>query len=100
MKEVRYFYVPGAASVNSLPKDESQHAARVLRMQEGDEMFLMDGEGTFYRAILTLVNGNSCMYDILQAMPQEKAWHGTIHLAIAPQRILTAWNGWRKSVRR
>ena len=42
MKEERYFYVPDASHQNELPKEEAQHALRVLRMQAGDEMFLMD----------------------------------------------------------
>ena len=48
MKEVRYFYVPQASHVNELPSDEATHALRVLRLKEGDEIFLMDGEGVFY----------------------------------------------------
>ena len=38
MKEVRFFYVPNADSVNELPEEEAQHAVRVLRMEMGDEM--------------------------------------------------------------
>ena len=53
MKEVRYFYVPDAASQNEMPLDEAMHALRVLRLKSGDEMFLMDGEGCFYRAEVT-----------------------------------------------
>ena len=49
MKEVRYFYVPEASSSNMLPDEEAQHAVRVLRMTEGDEMVLMDGAGVFFR---------------------------------------------------
>ena len=41
MKEVRFFYVPNANSVNELPEEEAQHAVRVLRMEMGDEMMLM-----------------------------------------------------------
>ena len=45
MKEVRYFYVPKAGELDELPQEEAQHAIRVLRLVEGDEIFLMDGEG-------------------------------------------------------
>ena len=44
MKEARYFYVPNAADSMELPAEESTHALRVLRLQPGDEMFLLDGE--------------------------------------------------------
>ena len=81
MKEERYFYVPDASHQKELPKEEAQHALRVLRMQVGDEMFLMDGCGTFYQAEITAAN-------IRQAMPQEATWHGHIHLAIAPTKMM------------
>ena len=86
MKEVRYFHVPDAAVVTELPPEEAQHAAKVLRLESGDEVFLMDGVGTFYRAELTLVSPKHCLYDILETQPQEKAWHGCIHVAIAPTK--------------
>ena len=86
MKEVRYFHVPDAAVVTELPQEEAQHAAKVLRLESGDEVFLMDGVGTFYRAELTLVSQKHCLYDIKETLPQEKAWHGCIHLAIAPTK--------------
>ena len=47
MKEVRYFYVPQADQLTALPDDEASHATRVLRLKSGDELFLMDGVGTF-----------------------------------------------------
>ena len=88
MKEERYFYVPDASHQNELPKEEAQHALRVLRMQAGDEMFLMDGCGTFYQAEITAANTKHCLYNIRQAMPQEATWHGHIHLAIAPTKMM------------
>ncbi len=86
MKETRYFYVPEAVSCGELPQEESQHAARVLRLQAGDEVFLMDGNGCFYRAELTFVSQKHSLYNILESMPQSKAWNGNIHLAIAPTK--------------
>ena len=38
MKEERYFYVPDAANSSELPEQEAQHAIRVLRLVEGDDM--------------------------------------------------------------
>lgn len=88
MKERRYFYVPDAANQTELPGEEATHATRVLRLQSGDEMFLMDGVGTFYRAEVTLATPKKCLYDIKETMPQEKGWHGRIHLAIAPTKMI------------
>lgn len=86
MKEVRYFFVPDASAHNELPNEEGQHATRVLRLEAGDEVFLMDGVGQFYRAVLTLVTQKRCLYEITETLSQAKAWSGRIHLAIAPTK--------------
>lgn len=93
MKESRFFYVPDAASVDRLSDEEAQHAARVLRLKPGDEIFLDDGKGSFFRAHLTMVGNHRCHYAIDEAMPQERAWRGHIHMAMAPTKMMerTEW---------
>ncbi len=88
MKETRYFYVPNAAHLQELPSDEASHAVRVLRLGTGDEMMLMDGQGCFYRAEVTVASNHHCMYAIQETMPQERPWQGHIHLAIAPTKLI------------
>lgn len=88
MKETRFFFVPEAAKQTELPDDEAVHAVRVLRMQIGDEMMLMDGQGAFYRAIVTLATQKRCQYEIIEILPQEHQWKGCIHLAIAPTKLM------------
>ena len=86
MKEERYFYVPDAASTNELPAEEATHALRVLRLQNGDDMYLMDGRGNFYHAEVSLATHKKCLYTIKENLPQQKTWRGHIHLAIAPTK--------------
>lgn len=86
MKEIRFFYVPDAGTTNQLPEDEAQHCIRVLRLQPGDEMMLMDGAGTFYRAEIVNVQAKKCFYQIVETCPQEKEWTGWLHLALAPTK--------------
>ena len=88
MKEVRYFYVPDAANQVELPAEEATHALRVLRLKGGDEIFLMDGEGSFFRAEVTAASNKRCLYEIKEEMPQQRAWKGHIHLAIAPTKMM------------
>ena len=88
MKEVRYFYVPDAANHVELPAEEATHALRVLRLKGGDEIFLMDGEGSFFRAEVTAASSKRCLYEIKEEMPQQRAWKGHIHLAIAPTKMM------------
>jgi 16S rRNA (uracil1498-N3)-methyltransferase len=86
MKEERYFYDPLISG--ELPQEEAHHAVKVLRMQVGDEMWLMDGCGTYYRAIITAATGHRCLYRIEETLPQEPAWQGHLHLAMAPTKLM------------
>ena len=88
MKEARYFYVPGAPTAGQLPGDEATHAIRVLRLREGDEIFLIDGVGNFHRAEVTLVSSKHCAYQVLETIRQTPVWRGHIHLAMAPTKMM------------
>lgn len=93
MKEIRFFYVPDAAEGNQLPEDEAQHCVRVLRLQTGDEIMLMDGQGAFYRAEIVNVQAKKCFYQVLETWKQPKEWNGWLHLAMAPTKNMdrTEW---------
>ena len=93
MKEERYFYVPDADKLTELPHDEAQHAIRVLRLKEGDTIYLMDGKGTFYKAEVTMVSSKHCAYNIMETMPQQRPWQGRLHIAMAPTKMMerTEW---------
>ena len=88
MKEVRFFFVPDAENQTELPAEEAMHALRVLRLKGGDEMMLMDGEGNFFKAEVTIAATHHCYYQINEKMPQERQWKGNVHLAIAPTKIM------------
>ncbi len=85
MKEIRFFYDPQISG--ELPEDEAKHATRVLRLSVGDVLLLMDGNGCFFRAEITVATGHRCLYKVLESMPQERAWEGHIHLAMAPTKL-------------
>lgn len=88
MKEIRFFYAPEADKTLELPIEEAKHALRVLRMNAGDEMYLMDGRGTFYHAEVGMTTSKKCLYHINETLPQEKTWNGHIHLTIAPTKMM------------
>lgn len=85
MKEVRFFYDPEVAG--ELPKEEAQHAMRVLRLGEGDEFLLMDGRGSFHRAEITTASNHRCLYRIVETRMQTPAWSGHLHVALAPTKL-------------
>ena len=86
MKEERFFYDPQVSG--ELPQEEAHHAVKVLRLQVGDEMWLMDGSGTYYRATITAATGHRCLYRIVESLPQQPAWQGYLHLAMAPTKLM------------
>lgn len=88
MKEARFFYVPDAVNRQELPEEEAAHAVRVLRLQSGDEMMLMDGCGAFHKAIVTVASSHRCKYAIKESFPQERFWQGHLHLAMAPTKMM------------
>lgn len=88
MKESRYFFVPDAAVQKELPTDEAMHAMRVLRLKMGDEIFLMDGKGSFFKAQITIAATHHCYYEILEQQAQSPQWEGHLHLAIAPTKMM------------
>lgn len=52
------FYVPDIAA-GVLPEEESLHAAKVLRLKEGDLVVLLDGKGEFTKQrLLSLILKN------------------------------------------
>lgn len=88
MKEIRYFYVPQASSVNELPEEEAKHAVKVLRLQAGDTIHIVDGEGGLFEAEVTMASGRHCMYNIVSTEHTEKEWKGKICLGIAPTKMM------------
>lgn len=86
MKEIHLFYAPNIADDGALPAEESAHAVRVLRMQEGDELLATDGRGTMYACRLTLASQKKCLVSIDSATPTPLPWKGNIHIAVAPTK--------------
>lgn len=88
MKEVRYFYVPNASLAGELPEEEAKHAVRVLRLQCGDRIFIVDGEGGLYESEVSMVSGKHCLYNIIEQHQCKREWRGNISLAIAPTKMM------------
>ncbi len=82
------FYTPDIAETLTLPEVESGHCVRVLRLVEGDEIGLIDGRGTFYRAAIDLAHNKRCKVRILEERSQPAHWAGPIEIAIAPTKNL------------
>lgn len=80
------FYTPDIATSPELPEEEAGHCVRVLRLSLGDEIMLTDGKGSFYKAVISAASGKRCQVRITETIPQEKAWNGRLHIAMAPTK--------------
>ena len=83
---MQIFYTPDIAVNTELPDEEGQHAIRVLRLNEGAEILLTDGKGTFYKAAIAVANAKHCRVDILEQWSPGKLWNFTLHIAVAPTK--------------
>lgn len=82
------FYCPDIRVNPEMPATESQHCARVLRMKEGDTLFITDGKGYFYSAQLLQANPKSCIVAIQKELPKAKEWNFNLQIAFAPTKKL------------
>ena len=79
------FYVPNIA-LNVLPEVESQHAVKVLRLQNGDKITLVDGTGGYYEARITNPHPKHCGFVIIETKPEFGKRDFKLHIAIAPTK--------------
>jgi len=81
------FYTPDITSITyTLNEEESKHCVRVLRLNEGDKIQLIDGVGGFYEAEITDNNPKRCSVKIIETKKEvgKRNWH--LHIAIAPTK--------------
>lgn len=80
------FYVPNLLSANVLPEEESQHAVKVLRLQAGDYINIMDGIGGFFEAQITNPHPKHCEFKITKTISEFGKRNYKLHIAIAPTK--------------
>lgn len=70
------FYIEVAGEpgkVCNLPREESKHAARVLRLKVGDEICVMDGAGGRFLGRIGQVNGDEVAVTLLEPLDAHEA---------------------------
>ena len=83
---MQLFYAPCITTNPVLPEDESGHAVRVLRLNEGEEITITDGQGFFYQAIITRAHPKHCEVKIIANQQQPPLWPFHLHIAVAPAK--------------
>lgn len=82
------FFAPDIATTLTLPEEESRHCTRVLRLAEGDEIEVIDGEGTLYRCRIAMAHAKHCGVEIVDKQVVSPHWGTKIAIAVAPTKNL------------
>ncbi len=82
------FYAPDIIATLVLPEVESQHAVRVLRLIEGNEVEVTDGRGNLYVCRITSAHPKKCGVEIISHSSVNSHWQGSITIGIAPTKNL------------
>lgn len=81
------FYAPEILDNSELPEEESGHAIRVLRHQEGDEIEVVDGKGFWYHCKIIFAHPKHCQVEIL-SRKEDNHWPYQVELVVAPTKNL------------
>lgn len=69
-----------------LPKEEAQHAIKVLRLQEGNELRLVDGRGGLYKASVQGIDKKECKVRIEDEVQAYGERPYRLTMAVAPTK--------------
>lgn len=83
------FYTPEISSeLLFLSEEESKHCTRVLRLQSGDAIELVDGRGGLYEAEIADANPKKCAVAIKKTHSEYGKRNFHLHIAIAPTKSM------------
>ncbi len=84
---MQLFYTPDIdTSVYTLNQEESLHCIRVLRLGEGDEIFLTDGKGVMFKSVIIGANPKHCEVKVIESYQDYEKRNYYLHIAIAPTK--------------
>jgi 16S rRNA (uracil1498-N3)-methyltransferase len=88
------FYTPDITGKDyTLSEEESKHCVRVLRLQIGDTLHLIDGRGGFYEAEIMDDHSKRCLVKVVKETKDFEKRNNHLHIAIAPTKNIerTEW---------
>ena len=81
------FYTPDiSGNTYTLDETESKHCVRVLRLEKGDEITLVDGRGGFFTAEIADPNPKRCLVTVTQSEVNFGLRNFQVQVAIAPTK--------------
>jgi len=88
---MQVYYSPNAANgqIISLDQNESHHIAKVMRMQIGDSVFVVDGCGSQYTANIQGIAKAGVQIAVETRVKFEENPESLLHIAIAPTKNIS-----------
>lgn len=80
------FFLEKPESQLFLSQDDSYHANKVLRLKKGDSIFILDGHGKKYKAILSESDSRKSAFSNLRVEEEAKTNTHLLNLWIAPTK--------------
>ncbi len=88
---MQLFYTPDIHTEQTqyfLSEEESKHCIKVLRLEPGNEVQLIDGKGGFYTAIVKEANQKKTLLNIISVINAFNKRNHFLHIALAPTKNL------------
>jgi 16S rRNA (uracil1498-N3)-methyltransferase len=86
---VQLFYnseITAKTELFSFSKEESRHIVKVLRKNEGDLLYITNGNGWCFKAQIEQVNLKRCIAKVMESVLEKPAIYN-LHLAVAPTKM-------------
>lgn len=80
------FYAPDIETTGILPESESGHCCRVLRMKEGDHIFLTDGHDHRFECEIIEAHPKRTAVEIISGAEVHPWWGFRLELCVAPSK--------------
>lgn len=82
---MRLFYNPDIESTLSLPEEEAKHVSKVLRMEVGNELIVLDGKGNEFHCSIKELSKKTVKLSILNKTTHPKSVQSS-HIVLAPTK--------------
>jgi len=84
---MHYFFAPNILNNQSiLDEEESLHLSKVLRLKEGEEVFLMNGKGGIFKGTILKTHAKQTLIGSIELVEQQIARKVHLHIAIVPTK--------------
>jgi len=85
--EMHLFYTPDIQTdTYKLSEEESKHCVRVLRLTEGERLFLVDGKGLYCEALIISAHPKACILQIVDKKYNYGKREYNLNIAVSPTK--------------